>query len=356
MFSPGEDGAGPSAGGEASAGDVVDPDAAAADTVAQAIAPVVPPLVASQPGAPASADGDVPAAVAHGAAPDLGDRSLVPPFLSWGARAAATGSPAMEGGSEAIGLATAHTEAPAAGEQYTPESSHGLGTGTAGPGSASVAATGPSLQHDGDEARLDDGPAAASPRRSLDVAAEDGAASSAWRFSDRAARRVAESHTQEVLGGGTAVPTPGGPTPVDARHLASVPDGSGPPLPPAAGESVLHELVSSLRMQWKDGIGEARLQLRPDALGAVSVSLKVEAGVVTAVVRAENAQVQEWVVQHQQTLREQLEGAGLRLDELVVTQDDGRERDGHAQESADQRHRRRRDAVEAGASTFERLL
>ncbi|AMY10431.1 Flagellar hook-length control protein FliK [Luteitalea pratensis] len=97
------------------------------------------------------------------------------------------------------------------------------------------------------------------------------------------------------------------------------------PLPPAAGEQVLHQLVSSIKMQWKDGIGEAKLHLRPDALGAVSVSLRVEGGAVTAVVRAESAQVQEWVLQHQQTLRQQMEAAGLTLDELVVSPDDQRQ-------------------------------
>ena len=94
------------------------------------------------------------------------------------------------------------------------------------------------------------------------------------------------------------------------------------PLAPSVRDQVLHEVVSSLKMQWKEGIGEAKLHLRPDALGAVSVSLRVEAGAVTAVVRADSPQVQEWVLQHQQTLRQQMEAAGLRLDELVVTPDD----------------------------------
>jgi flagellar hook-length control protein FliK len=112
-------------------------------------------------------------------------------------------------------------------------------------------------------------------------------------------------------------------------------------LPAAAGEQVLQQLVSSIKMQWKDGIGEAKLHLRPEALGAVSVTLRVEAGAVTAVVRAESAQVQEWVVQHQQTLRQQMEAAGLRLDELVVSPDGQRQ---HAREesSPDPQQRRSR--------------
>jgi hypothetical protein len=123
-------------------------------------------------------------------------------------------------------------------------------------------------------------------------------------------------------------------------------------LPPAVGDQVLHQVVSSLRMQWKDGIGEAKLQLRPDALGAVSISLRVEAGAVTAVVRAESAQVQEWVLQNQETLRQQMEAAGLHLGELVVTPDD----QGQSQQQAPQEQRRRRQPAPAPAATFEMLL
>jgi flagellar hook-length control protein FliK len=120
------------------------------------------------------------------------------------------------------------------------------------------------------------------------------------------------------------------------------------PLAAAAGEQVLQQLVSSIKMQWKDGIGEAKLHLRPDALGAVSVSLRVEAGAVTAVVRAESAQVQHWVLQHQQTLRQQMEAAGLRLDELVVSPDDQRQQ-ARDESSPDPQHRRSRGQTRANA-------
>ena len=152
------------------------------------------------------------------------------------------------------------------------------------------------------------------------------------------------------LVGGAA---PVGPVPPDLTPSATVVDA---PLPSSVGDQVLHHVVSSLRMQWKDGIGEAKLHLRPDALGAVSVSLRVEAGVVTAVVRADSPQVQEWVVQHQQTLRQQMEAAGLRLDELVVTPDD--ERQGDRQQDAPPEHRHRRQPAETAtdAPAFEQLL
>jgi len=124
----------------------------------------------------------------------------------------------------------------------------------------------------------------------------------------------------------------------------SAPSATPAPLAPAAGEQVLQQLVSSIKMQWKDGIGEAKLHLRPDALGAVSVALRVEGGAVTAVVRAESAQVQEWVLQHQQTLRQQMEAAGLQLDELVVSPDDQRQQSQDEASPEDQQRRARHPA------------
>jgi hypothetical protein len=126
-------------------------------------------------------------------------------------------------------------------------------------------------------------------------------------------------------------------------------------LPPAVGEQVNAHIVSSLKMQWKDGVGEAKLHLRPDALGSVTVALRVEHGAVTAVVRSDSPQVQEWVLQHQQTLRQQMESAGLRLDDLTVTPDD-RGRQEQQEAPAEQRRRPRRgQAEDADAPVFELL-
>lgn len=131
------------------------------------------------------------------------------------------------------------------------------------------------------------------------------------------------------------------------------------PLPPAVGEQVTSQIVSSLKMQWKDGIGEAKLHLRPDALGQVSVTLRVEQGAVTAVVKAESPQVQEWVLQHQQALRQQLQDAGLRLDELSVNPD-GEQPNGGRQdtpdESGEQSSRRHPSRRPGDGPRFDQLL
>jgi hypothetical protein len=182
------------------------------------------------------------------------------------------------------------------------------------------------------------------------------AAEALLRFAQAGVGRSAVTRDTDAAGVPSPVVCTGlvGVVPADASSVA----GAAPaPLPEAVRDQVLHQLVSSLKMQWKDGIGEAKLHLRPDALGAVSVSLRVEGGAVTAVVRADSPQVQEWVVQHQQTLRQQMEAAGLRLDDLVVTPDD--ERQGERPPDTSREHRRRRQPVAdptTDAPSFDQLL
>lgn len=133
-----------------------------------------------------------------------------------------------------------------------------------------------------------------------------------------------------------------------AHRAADVADVAAPLEPAPRGEmasTVVDQVVKSLRMQWRQGLGEARIQLRPEHLGPVDISLKVEAGSVTAVVRAESAQVQEWILANQQSLRQQLEAAGLRLSDLVVSPDAERRRQQGDEPPPERRpaSRRRRD-------------
>ncbi len=138
------------------------------------------------------------------------------------------------------------------------------------------------------------------------------------------------------------------------RPAAPAPAAPVAPHAPVAGEQVAAQIVSSLKMQWKDGLGEARIHLRPDALGTVTVSLRVEHGAVTAVVRADSPQVQDWVLQHQQSLRQQLEAAGLRLDDLTVNPDDRRQEGSRDDRQAPHR-RHPRPRQDEHAPTFELL-
>jgi flagellar hook-length control protein FliK len=86
------------------------------------------------------------------------------------------------------------------------------------------------------------------------------------------------------------------------------------------------QLVRQISMQWRDGVGDARLTLRPEHLGDVTVSLRIEQGAVTAHVTAAAPEVRAWLSAHEGLLREGLSGQGLTLHQLEVADEpaDGR--------------------------------
>lgn len=113
--------------------------------------------------------------------------------------------------------------------------------------------------------------------------------------------------------------------------------------PAAAGAAPLDEvlptqIIRSIRLQWQAGLGEARVQLRPEYLGEMTVAVKVEQGAVTATLHAEAPEVRRWIEAHSGSLRDALAEQGLRLDRLVVAE----ERPRH-DASADRRQRQAPD-------------
>jgi flagellar hook-length control protein FliK len=82
---------------------------------------------------------------------------------------------------------------------------------------------------------------------------------------------------------------------------------------------VTRQIVQAVRMQWREGSGDARLTLRPEYLGEVTIALRVENGGVTAHVSAEVPSVRAWVSEHEAMLRETLSTQGLQLNRLVVS-------------------------------------
>lgn len=90
-------------------------------------------------------------------------------------------------------------------------------------------------------------------------------------------------------------------------------------------------IVQSIRLQWARGGGEARITLEPSHLGELTVSLKVEQGVVSVRLQAEAPLVREWLQTHQQTLRQGLSEHQLTLDRLEIAapahSDHSRDRD-----------------------------
>lgn len=101
-------------------------------------------------------------------------------------------------------------------------------------------------------------------------------------------------------------------------------------------EPVHAQIVQSLRVQWASGAGEARVRLRPEFLGEVVATIKVDQGTVTATLRSDTPEVRRWLEANTQSLREGLVEHGLKLDRLVVLSEPTRG------ESADDRHGRPR--------------
>jgi flagellar hook-length control protein FliK len=133
------------------------------------------------------------------------------------------------------------------------------------------------------------------------------------------------------------------PTALDARTLARAVDAAshavenGPVTIPE--RDVVAQLVQSMRVQFRDGIGEAVVKLKPEHLGSVQFSLKIENGTVKATVQAEVAAVRQWLESQQETLKASLADQGLRLERFVVEPDGERQA---REDDAQQREHRRR--------------
>jgi hypothetical protein len=89
------------------------------------------------------------------------------------------------------------------------------------------------------------------------------------------------------------------------------------PLPAETSESI----IQSLRMQYQRGGGDAIVHIKPEHLGPVTVSMRVENGAVTAVIDADNPAVAEWLRANEHVLRDGLASSGLHLERFTVKRD-----------------------------------
>jgi flagellar hook-length control protein FliK len=100
-------------------------------------------------------------------------------------------------------------------------------------------------------------------------------------------------------------------------------------LPPSFSSSHLStvgpQIVKGLQMQVTAGGGDMRLTLSPEHLGTVSIDVRVVHDRVTATLMADSPAVRQWISTHQDDLRQRLDAAGLKLDDLVVKEDGRRE-------------------------------
>ncbi len=132
------------------------------------------------------------------------------------------------------------------------------------------------------------------------------------------AHAQAAASPPSIAAGGTA-PMPGLSSADAPATLASM-TGGPDPLPGAAGRAdVTNQLVQAIRLQWRDGLGDARLTLQPEYLGEVTISLRVDQQNVSAHISAASPDVRQWLTSSESLLRAGLADQGLTLDRLVVS-------------------------------------
>jgi flagellar hook-length control protein FliK len=116
--------------------------------------------------------------------------------------------------------------------------------------------------------------------------------------------------------------------------------GAAAPTPPPSDPGGLdNQIVQGIRRLWRDGTEEIRVTLRPDYLGALTISLKVDQNVVSAVLHVDEPQVRAWVQAHEAQLRQAMTSQGLSLEQLVITDEKpGKENRGRDTEARQNRH------------------
>jgi hypothetical protein len=159
------------------------------------------------------------------------------------------------------------------------------------------------------------------PAASLDTNSEPGddSGSSAFASGQAPARAMTTAVAALAPGATFVVPVA---TEVAAQPIAAAPSAASLPEASASpGPDVMSQLVQTMRLQFRDGIGEAVVRLKPEHLGEVSIALRVERQTVSATVNAEAASVRQWLQTEEPALREALAEHGLHLERLAVRED-----------------------------------
>jgi flagellar hook-length control protein FliK len=119
------------------------------------------------------------------------------------------------------------------------------------------------------------------------------------------------------------------------------------------GADIPQQIVSAMRLQSNNGVGDARIRLTPEYLGDVTISIRVERGQVTATLQASALETRQWIEGHESLLRQMLADRGLRLDEFVVSDEHASsEEESGANDNADHERPQPRRRASQGA-TFE---
>jgi len=118
-----------------------------------------------------------------------------------------------------------------------------------------------------------------------------------------------------------AAPAPA-PVPTPAPTIVST---SAPPIDVTPttddGAPLVSRLVETMRWQAREGGGQVEIRLRPEVLGAVTVSLVVRDGAVRATVVAESAAARAFLQGEVAGLEAALEARGLTLEQFDIRED-----------------------------------
>jgi Flagellar hook-length control protein FliK len=140
-------------------------------------------------------------------------------------------------------------------------------------------------------------------------------------------------------------PSTGFPVPVVGPRGLAVTDAEG---------SLDTQIVQALKMVWQGDGGEARIRLRPEHLGDLTIALRVEGGAVSAHLVASAPEVRQWIEANEAVLRQSLQQHHLELERLVVTDGDAHaDTTPHREHSGEPRERPKRQSGHRGQPTFE---
>jgi flagellar hook-length control protein FliK len=132
-----------------------------------------------------------------------------------------------------------------------------------------------------------------------------------------ATNKAASATTSDTLA--FTVPTASSSPWVNAQSASSSAYGSS--VDPSA---IVEQVVRSMAMRTQsDGTSEVRMRLVPEHLGAITLSLKVDGSNVSATAVAQNADVRNALVAHQQQLARSLADSGLKLTSFSVNMSGG---------------------------------
>ncbi|MFW5785010.1 MAG: flagellar hook-length control protein FliK [Chitinispirillaceae bacterium] len=93
-------------------------------------------------------------------------------------------------------------------------------------------------------------------------------------------------------------------------------------------EAIVRQISEKMQSAVRSGVHELRIQLRPESLGEVRLSIRMESDVVFARIQVENQQVKQIVEAHLQSLKDALEEQNIHAGSFSV--DVGGNRDGSA--------------------------